>query len=549
MIFSQDKKSVTVADSVFSTEEAVTRLAALSAKQIKSFFAQIKPLPRRIHCLALVSVLNERIKTLNSFSLSKDAFTKLQQYSQYTEYLLQTLFVKIAQEGDFLKYRRCFWRLVLENASLIGLLDGQLAYLLQEESQEMESFEIYSMAIASVSLDFEAEFDGQPVSSLPTTLKMLYSAEEIHELSEKYGITLPRRLKKETYLEIIKQMLVQKRRWTKTTEEQLSNLTVAQLDVFCMEQKLNLCASLKKEALMELFLFYLKQQQMDHLKPFSLWTDDITPLVFEVDLQKIAPFGRGEPQPIIHYEENMQPETDSVDFVSGNEPAEEITEASNETALSEETESEADESNKVDAEEIALSEETESEADESNKVDAEEIALSEETESEVDESNKVDAEEIALPEETGSETDESNKVDDEEIALPEETGSETDESNKVDSEEETSSVEEVMDSKENQETKNSEEKWQQEPITVVQSEVVALESNEQKQDKIEEALTALPDSNEEGVHAQVDSFVSNPYFRNKKLLAKKKTWLFPLLTIVLIVLVLLVVFYLIKYFG
>lgn len=232
MIFSQDKKSVTVADSVFSTEEAVTRLAALSAKQIKSFFAQIKPLPRRIHCLALVSVLNERIKTLNSFSLSKDAFTKLQQYSQYTEYLLQTLFVKIAQEGDFLKYRRCFWRLVLENASLIGLLDGQLAYLLQEESQEMESFEIYSMAIASVSLDFEAEFDGQPVSSLPTTLKMLYSAEEIHELSEKYGITLPRRLKKETYLEIIKQMLVQKRRWTKTTEEQLSNLTVAQLDVF-----------------------------------------------------------------------------------------------------------------------------------------------------------------------------------------------------------------------------------------------------------------------------------------------------------------------------
>lgn len=71
MIFSQDKKSVTVADSVFSTEEAVTRLAALSAKQIKSFFAQIKPLPRRIHCLALVSVLNERIKTLNSFSLSK----------------------------------------------------------------------------------------------------------------------------------------------------------------------------------------------------------------------------------------------------------------------------------------------------------------------------------------------------------------------------------------------------------------------------------------------------------------------------------------------
>ena len=549
MIFSQDKKSVTIADSVFSTEEAVTRLAALSAKQIKSFFAQIKPLPRRIHCLALVSVLNERIKTLNSFSLSKDAFTKLQQYSQYTEYLLQTLFVKIAQEGDFLKYRRCFWRLVLENASLIGLLDGQLAYLLQEESQEMESFEIYSMAIASVSLDFEAEFDGQPVSSLPTTLKMLYSAEEIHELSEKYGITLPRRLKKETYLEIIKQMLVQKRRWTKTTEEQLNNLTVAQLDVFCMEQKLNLCASLKKEALMELFLFYLKQQQMDHLKPFSLWTDDITPLVFEVDLQKIAPFGRGEPQPIIHYEENMQPETDSVDFVSGNEPAEEITEASNETALSEETESEADESNKVDAEEIALSEETESEADESNKVDAEEIALSEETESEVDESNKVDAEEIALSEETGSETDESNKVDDEEIALPEETGSETDESNKVDSEEETSSVEEVMDSKENQETKNSEEKWQQEPITVVQSEVVALESNEQKQDKIEEALTALPDSNEEGVHAQVDSFVSNPYFRNKKLLAKKKTWLFPLLTIVLIVLVLLVVFYLIKYFG
>ena len=543
MIFSQDKKSVTVADSVFSTEEAVTRLAALSAKQIKSFFAQIKPLPRRIHCLALVSVLNERIKTLNSFSLSKDAFTKLQQYSQYTEYLLQTLFVKIAQEGDFLKYRRCFWRLVLENASLIGLLDGQLAYLLQEESQEMESFEIYSMAIASVSLDFEAEFDGQPVSSLPTTLKMLYSAEEIHELSEKYGITLPRRLKKETYLEIIKQMLVQKRRWTKTTEEQLSNLTVAQLDVFCMEQKLNLCASLKKEALMELFLFYLKQQQMDHLKPFSLWTDDITPLVFEVDLQKIVPFGRGEPKPIIHYEENMQPETDSVDFVSGNEPAEEITEASNETVLSEETESETDESSKVDAEEIALPEETESEADESNKVD------DEETGSETDESSKVDAEEIALPEETESEADESNKVDDEEIALPEETESETDESNKVDDKVETSSVEEVMDSKEDQETKNSEEKWQQEAETVVQSEVVALESNEQKQDKIEEALTALPDSNEEGVHAQVDSFVSNPYFRNKKLLAKKKTWLFPLLTIVLIVLVLLVVFYLIKYFG
>lgn len=101
MIFSQDKKSVTVADSVFSTEEAVTRLAALSAKQIKSFFAQIKPLPRRIHCLALVSVLNERIKTLNSFSLSKDAFTKLQQYSQYTEYLYKRCLLKSLKKGTF----------------------------------------------------------------------------------------------------------------------------------------------------------------------------------------------------------------------------------------------------------------------------------------------------------------------------------------------------------------------------------------------------------------------------------------------------------------
>ncbi|MDE5867501.1 MAG: hypothetical protein K2H02_01000, partial [Anaeroplasmataceae bacterium] len=113
------------------------KLADLSGEQISGFFLSRKiRIPRKLNAMALIGALNDRIKELDSHSLSRDAFSKLSFYPNFTEYQLQLLFERIGTEENFAKYREYLWKLLIRNFEAIHLMDGEAQYLINVRKQK-----------------------------------------------------------------------------------------------------------------------------------------------------------------------------------------------------------------------------------------------------------------------------------------------------------------------------------------------------------------------------------------------------------------------------
>ncbi|MDE7213671.1 MAG: hypothetical protein K2N42_03725, partial [Anaeroplasmataceae bacterium] len=79
MEFIQNKEIIVIFDKRMGLDTIASKLALLNGDQTKKFFMErLIKIPRKINAMALTSALNERIKTLDSHSLSRDAFMKLE---------------------------------------------------------------------------------------------------------------------------------------------------------------------------------------------------------------------------------------------------------------------------------------------------------------------------------------------------------------------------------------------------------------------------------------------------------------------------------------
>ena len=95
-----EKGTVTIFGKTGKLDTLIRKFAMLSGEQVYHFLVNRGiQLPRKMNCLALISVLNKRIKFLNSKSLSKDYFTRLQYYNSFTEqqliYSLKSVMIQI----------------------------------------------------------------------------------------------------------------------------------------------------------------------------------------------------------------------------------------------------------------------------------------------------------------------------------------------------------------------------------------------------------------------------------------------------------------------
>ncbi|MDE5856679.1 MAG: hypothetical protein K2H06_06495 [Anaeroplasmataceae bacterium] len=304
MEYIADKEIVVVFNKRMGLETIASKLALLSGEQTKKFFTE-RPtkIPRKINAMALTSALNERIKTLDSHSLTKDAFANLESYATFTEFQLQNLFEKIGTDEDYYVYRKNLWKLLIRNHIGVNLQDGEITRLINTKKYKVETFLTYSKAIFSVTLDLAKEFDAYPINKLEALLKDSFSQEEIRTLGLKYGFDIPVRLKKEDLYSYVRDMMRARKKLTLLLGRELSNMTITQLNEFCKLQDLGISSVMKKEELINLFLFLVKQAKFPHIEANKIiGTDFSEPLKFRVDLDAIDNFKRGKPKKVIYLE-------------------------------------------------------------------------------------------------------------------------------------------------------------------------------------------------------------------------------------------------------
>ena len=306
MEYIENKDVVLLFDKQIGLDALASKLALLNGEQTKSFFMsrEIK-IPRRINSMALTSALNERIKTLDSHSLTRDAFIKLESYATFTEFQLQNLFEKIATADDFFLYRKNLWKVLIRNHIGIKLQDGELIHLMNMRKTKIDSFTSYSKAIFSVTLDLTKEFDGCPIQKLDTVLKENFSLEELRLLADKYNFNIPSRLKKDDLLKYVREMMKAKRKLTLALQRELNNMTLVQLNEFATLQGLGISSNLKKEEMVSLMIFLVKQAGFTSIDAKQILGMSFTePLKFRIDLDAVDNFKRGLPKKVIYLDEN-----------------------------------------------------------------------------------------------------------------------------------------------------------------------------------------------------------------------------------------------------
>lgn len=131
MEYIADNQIVVVFSKKIGLETIAAKLSELNAEQIYNFFInrEIK-LPRRLNSFALISVLNSSILKLNSHSLNKESFAKLDFYNELSDYQLTSIFNKICDSNDYVLYRRNLWKLIIVNCKNINLHDGEIQKLI-----------------------------------------------------------------------------------------------------------------------------------------------------------------------------------------------------------------------------------------------------------------------------------------------------------------------------------------------------------------------------------------------------------------------------------
>ena len=300
-----EKGTVTIFGKTGKLDTLIRKFAMLSGEQVYHFLVNRGiQLPRKMNCLALMSVLNRRIKFLNSKSLSKDYFTRLKYYNSFTEQQLFNLFVKICNDPDsFYAYRYNLFKIMFVNFVAMDFTDGELNYGKTLKKANVESFEQYFNYISGAALEQEDTFDGQNRDVVFENLEFSASSQEIYDIAGKYGIELPQTLNKENYYNYIVWYMTQNGSYNDEIAEGLQEMSVSQLQTFSERMNVPMSPKLSKKELVNYLIFMLDNGTLEttSIKRIDT-TDEFKPFIFTVDLKAVSTFGNAEAKKVIHYE-------------------------------------------------------------------------------------------------------------------------------------------------------------------------------------------------------------------------------------------------------
>ncbi len=320
-----EKGTVTLFGKTGKFDTLIKKFTMLSGEQVYHFLINRGiQFSRKMNCYAMMSVLNQRIKFLNSNSLSKDYFQRLQYYTAFGEHQLYNLFLQICNDDDcFYAYRYNLFKLMLSNFVALDFSDGELSYIKNLKKASIESFEQYFNYISGASLEQEDTFDGQDTNILFANLENSASTQEIYDIAGKYGIELPQSLTKDEYYDYIIWELNQNGKYNDELAEGLNEMDIDQLDTFCKRTDVAMSSSLEKHEVVNYFIYLLSKSEMEttSIKRFDI-TEEYIPLEFSVDLE-VLDNEDNTPKKIIHYngEENDNEEFNQV-LIMVNQPQE-----------------------------------------------------------------------------------------------------------------------------------------------------------------------------------------------------------------------------------
>lgn len=268
------KSDIVINNRKMRVGELVANLKSLPSTEVRDFFVkEKKSMPRDVRIDALRVVIDNQLKDKKVASTLTDEMNyRLNWYTKFSEYQLENLLAFFNNESLTDIYKEELWISIISRHSDLGIDDITIFTLYQKsinfriESNVVEGLMDYNRNLDSVFYDEENSIDGLSYSEFRENLLQSSTLVELRELGSKYGIDVPRRIKKNELMDIIVDELKKQDKFTPEIEEKITKMSVVGLQRLAKDNGIKASIELKKEDIIE----YIIKFANSDVKPVAI---------------------------------------------------------------------------------------------------------------------------------------------------------------------------------------------------------------------------------------------------------------------------------------
>jgi hypothetical protein len=202
---------------------------------------------------------------------------RLSWFTEFSETQLENLLVFFDDERIFRNYLEDFW------TDLLGYMvekhvpaeDMKKLYDLSVQRVKknglvLPDLKTYNRGLKDIFYDSFGRIDGLAPQKLRPVLYKSSTLGEIRDLGTKYGVNVPRRLKKSELAEIIINELKDEGKYTEELEKKIKSMSVIVMQRYAVDHDIKASTELKKEEIIEYVLKHAEETKETYFVPQSL---------------------------------------------------------------------------------------------------------------------------------------------------------------------------------------------------------------------------------------------------------------------------------------
>ncbi len=270
----QLQSQINVNQESVTLESLLHELQGLKAEQYVSVFQNANfLLPRQLRMDVLRHLLESNVKQTRKerLTLADELNYRLKWFYQYSDFQYVNLLVYYQNEKlnqayvENLLTSVCEYLVEQKREDIIqSLRDAKKA---QQDSYDFQNIFLFNQTFNQILKDKELEIDGLPLNLIRPVLLKSSTLQELKAFGEKYGIVVPRRLKKEQLLDVIYLELQSRGILTEDLKAELKKKSVVLIQRYAIDHDIKVSTELKKDEIIEYILEFSHQTKSFYKYP------------------------------------------------------------------------------------------------------------------------------------------------------------------------------------------------------------------------------------------------------------------------------------------
>jgi hypothetical protein len=272
--------NIKVGNKEYKVEDLLKTIIYLPDTDIKNYFVELGlTIPRELRMYVLKENLREKVvETRKSrLTMADEINYRLSWFTEFCETQLENLLVFFDDERIFRNYLEDFWTDLLGYMvekhvpadDMKKLYDLSVKHV-KQHGLVLPNLKTFNRGLKDIFYDSFGRIDGLAPQKLRPVLYKSSTLGEIRDLGSKYGVSVPRRLKKNELAEIIINELKDEGKYTEELEKKIKGMSVIVMQRYAVDHDIKASTELKKEEIIEYVLKHAEETKETYFVPQSI---------------------------------------------------------------------------------------------------------------------------------------------------------------------------------------------------------------------------------------------------------------------------------------